>query len=309
MNFCRPTIVISKCLEFEACRYDGALISNKHIRKLKEFIDFKVVCPEVEIGMGVPRDTIRIINNKGQRVLYQDGTGKDFSKKMTQFSKSYLSKLTKVDGFILKSKSPSCGIRSAKVFRGIKGEAVGRGSGFFAEQVLSLFPAHPAEQESRLSDVFYREHFYSAVFTIAEFRSVDSFKKLYEYHAKHKYLFMSYNQLMMTEMGRIAANSQKKDIVAVLGAYFDHLLQIFRRRARYTSNINSLMHVFGYFKNIATPSQKRLFLDSLEMYRNRQKPLSFPSDILLSWINDSDSSYLDRQSFFKPFPRELRVYD
>ena len=154
MNFCRPTIVISKCLEFEACRYDGALISNKHIRKLKEFIDFKVVCPEVEIGMGVPRDTIRIINNKGQRVLYQDGTGKDFSKKMTQFSKSYLSKLTKVDGFILKSKSPSCGIRSAKVFRGIKGEAVGRGSGFFAEQVLSLFPAHPAEQESRLSDVF-----------------------------------------------------------------------------------------------------------------------------------------------------------
>ena len=93
MIFSRPKVVISKCLEFEACRYDGQIINNKHIQKLKKYIDFEPVCPEVEIGMGIPRDTIRIVENKKERLLFQPETGKDFSKEMDTFSTEYLNSI------------------------------------------------------------------------------------------------------------------------------------------------------------------------------------------------------------------------
>ena len=115
IEYLRPKIIVSKCLEFDACRYDGQLIKNKFIKNLKKFIDFIPVCPEVEIGMGIPRDTIRIIKNKEERLLFQPETGKDFSKKMDLFSKKFLNNLEIVDGFILKTDSPSCGVFSAKM--------------------------------------------------------------------------------------------------------------------------------------------------------------------------------------------------
>ena len=308
MNFLRPKIFISKCLEFEACRYDGQIINNQHIKQLKEFIDFEPVCPEVEIGMGIPRNTIKIVENNEEKLLYQPETGKDFSKKMNSFSKNYLKKINNIDGFILKTNSPSCGVTSAKIYpKKNNGAAIKRSSGFFAENILSMFPTHPIEEEKRLNNIFIREHFYTSIFTLADFKTVSDFDTLYKYHAKHKYLFMSYNQTLMRKMGIIAANRNNKKIKTILNEYYDSLLLLLSKKSRLLSNINTQMHVMGYFKKMLTQKEKTHFLETLELYRNKKIPISSINNILVSWINRFENKYLENQSFFHPFPHELII--
>ena len=305
MNFIKPKIIISKCLEHDACRFDGQLINNKYIKKLKSFIDFTTVCPEVEIGMGIPRKPIRIIHDEDKIMLHQSETNIDFSADMNNFSKDYLSKIKQIDGFILKSASPSCGINSTKVFQRKHPAPIGKGAGLFAAEIIKIFPNHPKEEEKRLNNAVLREHFFTAIFTIADFRSVKSFDSLYKYHAKHKYLFMAYNQTLMRKMGKIAANDYSLDIEEVKNLYYDSLLQIFIKKSRYKANINTQMHVMGYFKKDLSPKEKKLFLEKLESYRNKKIPISAINNMLYSWIVRFENEYLMNQSFFNPFPEDL----
>ena len=165
-DFFKPKIIISKCLEFEACRYDGQIINNKYIKKLKKFIDFNPVCPEVEIGMGIPRKPIHIEKNNNKVKLYQSETGIDFSSKMNTFSKDYISNINNIVGFILKSSSPSCAISSAKIFGKKKIAPIGVGPGFFASKIIKKFPNHPKEEEKRLNNQILREQFFTSIFTL-----------------------------------------------------------------------------------------------------------------------------------------------
>ena len=306
MEFLKPKIVISKCLEFDACRYDGQIINNSYIKKLKKFIDFNPVCPEVEIGMGIPRDTIRIIKNKKENLLYQPNTGKDFSKKMNTFSESFLKKISYIDGFILKTDSPSCGVFSAKMYpKKDNCPADQRGSGFFAEKVLSMYPNHPIEEEKRLNNVFIREHFYTSIFTLADFRNVTNIDSLYKYHSKHKYLFMSYNQNLMKKMGKIAADNKNRKTIDVINDYYNCLLHLFSKKSRIPSNINTQTHIMGYFKKSLSSKEKEHFLKLIELYRNKKTPISSINSLLQSWTIRFDNEYLIKQSFLNPFPKEL----
>tara|TARA_B100002052_G_scaffold105748_1_gene97427 strand:- start:154 stop:1101 length:948 start_codon:yes stop_codon:yes gene_type:complete len=306
MKFIRPKIIISKCLEFDACRYDGQIITNKYIKELKKYIDFEPVCPEVEIGMGIPRDTIRIVELKNKQLLYQPETKKDFGKKMNAFSNTYLNSINSIDGFILKADSPSCGISTAKIYPKKKNvPASGRGSGFFAKNVLKKFPNHPAEEEKRLNNIFIREKFYTSIFTLADFRSVFDINTLYKYHAKHKYLFMTFNQIIMAKMGNIAANRNNDEIEKVIKKYYDYLIILLSKNPRIPTKINTIMHVLGYFKKQLNKNEKKHFLESLDSYKNRRIPLSALTNILYSWIIRFDNKYLMNQSFFNPFPKEL----
>ena len=310
MKFLKPKIVISKCLEFEACRYDGQIINNNHIKKLKKFIDFYPVCPEVEIGMGVPRETIRIIEENDKTILYQPETEKDFSTKMDKFSKEYLNNLNNIDGFILKSKSPSCGFKSAKIYTKKKNvPAIRTGNGLFTRNIISKYPNHPIEEEKRLNNIHIREHYFTCIFTVADFKMLNNFNTLYKYHAKHKYLFMSYNQTLMREMGKIAANEKNESFDLVKNKYFDNLLILLSKKSRYTSNINTQMHVMGYFKKHLSSNEKNHFLDTIDLYRKRKIPLSSVNSILYSWIFRFENKYLMNQSFFNPFPKDLIYKD
>tara|TARA_B100000676_G_scaffold62569_1_gene61929 strand:- start:3043 stop:3987 length:945 start_codon:yes stop_codon:yes gene_type:complete len=309
MNFIKPKIIISKCLEHDACRFDGLLINNKYIKKLKKFIEFITVCPEVEIGMGIPRKPIRIIHDDNKIILQQSDTGIDWSKKMNNFSKKYISEIEYVDGFILKSASPSCGINSTKIFQKKHPAPIGKGNGLFAEQIVQNFPNHPKEEEKRLNNSILREHFFTSIFTIADFRSVNNFETLYKYHAKHKYLFMSYNQTLMTKMGKIAANDNNLKIEEVKDQYYKDLLLLFLKKSRYKTNINTHMHVMGYFKKELTSKEKKMFLNKLDLYRNKKIPISGINNMLLSWIIRFENDYLINQSFFNPFPEELIEQD
>ena len=305
MKFTKPKILISKCLEFDSCRFDGQMINSNYIKKLKNCIDFVTICPEVEIGMGTPRKPIRIIEENNQLRLIQKDSKIDYSSKMNNFSSNYLSEINTIDGFIPKANSPSCGINNAKKYLKGNPAPVGKTSGLFASEVINLFPDHPKEDEKRLNNPFIREFFYTAIFTIADFKSVLDFNSLYKYHARHKYLFMAFNQVLLKKLGNIAANKEKFKFKIVWENYFYILLKLLSKKPRYPSNINSQMHVMGYFKKEISTNEKKHFLDMIELYRQRKVPISSVNSILSSWIHRFDNQYLMNQSFLNPFPSEL----
>ncbi len=167
----KPTIVVSKCLGFAACRYDGGEVASELIARLKPYVTFIPVCPEEEIGLGTPREPILITLNGNRRRLIQPAERKELSEIMNRFAEDFLASLKEVDGFILKSKSPSCGINDVKLFADESAtKVVGKGSGFFAEAVLEKFPHLPVKTERRLqSYARERERFFERIFGRKDF--------------------------------------------------------------------------------------------------------------------------------------------
>lgn len=166
-KYAKPRIVVSKCLGFAACRYNGLMISSPFVRKLKDQVDFVPVCPEQEIGLGVPRDPIRIIETGDRRCLYQPATGRDLTKVMNAFISSFLKALGTVDGFLLKSGSPSCGIRDVKIYSDTRKRLTNhttKGRGFFGGRVVKLYPNLAVEDEARLENAVIKERFLIRIF-------------------------------------------------------------------------------------------------------------------------------------------------
>ncbi|MEX0998453.1 MAG: DUF523 and DUF1722 domain-containing protein [Thermodesulfobacteriota bacterium] len=308
-KFPKPVVVTSKCFEFDACRYNGVMIPNNFVQKLEPFVKFIPVCPEMEIGLGVPRDVIRVVENKGEKLLVQPTTGKELSKSMYKFADGFLNSLDSVDGFILKSRSPSCGINNAKVFPDADNPVpIGKGPGLFAEKVLEKYPGVAIEDEGRLLNYNIREHFLTKLYTLARFREVkkkNTAKSLIEFQSDNKYIFMSYSQREMRVLGRIAANQSQLPIEEVISEYEKHLQIALSNHPRRSTHINTLMHGLGYFSKKLTSKEKFYFLTMLESYRNAKVPLSAILSVLESWIIKYDVEYLARQTFFAPYPTEL----
>ena len=308
-SLARPTVVVSKCLGFAACRYNGLSVSSDVVKALMPHVDFIPVCAEVEIGLGVPREPIRVVSGPGGLRLLQPSSGIDVTDKMTRFAETFLDSLAIVDGFILKSRSPSCGVRDVKVFRGVEKEAaVGKGSGFFGAAVVEKFPGHPAEDEGRLLNFRIREHFLTSLYALARFRAARArlaMRDLVDYQARNKLLLMSYNQKEMRLLGKIVANPEKKAMPAVLDEYEAHLRAALANPPKYVSNINVLMHAAGYFKEGLAAPEKAHFIASLEKYRAGKIPLSAAIAIVNSWLARFGSDYLKQQTYFEPYPEEL----
>ncbi len=309
VEFARPKIVSSKCLEFEACRYNGVMIPDPFVRKLIPLADFVPVCPEVEIGLGVPRDPIRVVSEGGELKLLQPSTGLDCTGRMLTFCRSFLDSLEEVDGFLLKYRSPSCGIKDVKVHPPREGAPpLGKGAGFFGAAVLERFPLLPVEDEGRLNNFTIREHFLTRLFTSAAFRQAAAgraMRDLVDFHARNKLLLMAYHQGELKRMGKLVANPEKLRPERVIEEYREHLLRALARPPRFTSGINVLMHALGYFKKGLSAREKAYFLDQLELYRAGKVPLSAPVSVINAWIARFDQEYLARQTFFSPYPVEL----
>lgn len=308
-DFPKPVIVTSKCFEFDACRYNGAMIPNNLVQALEPFVKFLPVCPEVEIGLGIPRDPIRIVNKKGVRKLVQPSSGRDLTKLMTGFADKYLGSLGEVDGFILKNRSPSCAIKDTKEYPDAENpSATGKGSGLFAEKVLEKFPGAAIEDEGRLKNPGIREHYLTRIFTLARWRETKkkrSRKALVDFQSDHKFILMSYNQKEMRELGRIIGNKEGRSLEETVRLYDEHLRYALSRFPRRNSNINVLMHGMGYFSDELTKGEKKHFLGLMDKYREEKIPLSTLQSVIESWIIKYDEEYLARQIYFRPFPEAL----
>jgi uncharacterized protein YbgA (DUF1722 family)/uncharacterized protein YbbK (DUF523 family) len=308
-EFSRPSVFSSKCLGFDTCRYNGVAIPCETVEKLKPFVDYITHCPEVEIGLGVPRATIRVIEENGQLELYQPETGKIFTREMSHYTARTLDNLPPVDGFILKHKSPSCGQADVKLFRGRENKSpVKRVAGFFGGEVARRFEGLAIEDEGRLSNFTIRERFLISIFTHAKFRSIRAKarnKDLVSFHSQNKLLFMACNQAALKQLGKIVANEAKLAPADVYNAYYPPMLRLLNSGPQRTQTINVLMHALGYFKKQLNTKEKAHFLDMLESYRERKVPLSAITSVLRSWTMRLESPYLDMQTFFMPYPPEL----
>ncbi|MEP0828957.1 MAG: DUF1722 domain-containing protein, partial [bacterium] len=244
--FSRPRVVVSKCLGFEAVRYNGAIIPCEFVDRLRGTVDFFPVCPEMEIGLGTPRDPIHIARRGNKDILIQPATGRDLTESMNRFSEKFLRSLTDVDGFILKSRSPSCGIKEVKIHSNKeKSPAVGKGPGFFGGKVLDSYPGLAIEDEGRLLNLKIREHFLTRIFAFAAFREIrksGSMGQLVQFQAQNKLLLMSYSQKEMRLLGKIVANHEKQPFEKVATEYALHLQMALLKPSRDSNNINTLMH-------------------------------------------------------------------
>ncbi len=307
--FAKPIVVVSKCLEFEACRYNGERISSHFINRLKPHVRFRPVCPEVEIGLGTPRDPIRIYLQGEKKALYQPGTRKHLTQKMNAFSGRFLAGLEEVDGFILKAKSPSCAITDAKIFPSAASAAhVAQGSGLFAGAALERFGSCAFVDEMGLNYRQVRAGFLTKIFALAGFHEIKKSgraARLVRYHAENKLLFMAYHQETMREMGRIAANHEKREFGEAVSAYESALLRLLAHPPARASYVNALAHAMGHFPEKTSREEKSRFLDMATRYREGKIPLDALIETLREWTARMGSEYLEAQTLFEPYPRVL----
>lgn len=309
-DFVTPKVVVSRCIEIEPCRYNGLKIASDFVKQLIPHVNLISVCPEVGIGLGTPRDALRIVMKEDKMKLIQPKTGLDFTEKMDAFVNSFLDSLPEVDGFILKGRSPTSAIKDAKRYSGPNpGDALrGKGPGFFGMAVLERFSHLAIEDEGRLRNPNIKSNFLTKLYTLAKFRDVKrskSSKDVLNFHSENKLLLKAYNEKEMRILGRIVAKRDQYNIVKLITDYEKHLLQALKRAPRCGSQINVLMNSMGYFSNSLSGEEKEFFLKSLDDYKSGVIPLSVLTGISTSWLLRFKDDYLLSQSFFEPYPKEL----
>jgi uncharacterized protein YbbK (DUF523 family)/uncharacterized protein YbgA (DUF1722 family) len=311
MNFPRPKVVVSKCLGFEACRYNGQKIRDHSVDLLAPYVEFMPVCPEVEIGLGVPRDPVRVVCEEGgSPMLYQPATGRDVTGQMLEFTSRFFSQLEQPDGFILKHRSPSCGPWDVKSYSSKENPgAAGKGRGLFGAAVLQRLPDLPVEDEGRLRNFTIREHFFTTLFTLARFReqerTASGIRSLVNFHTEAKLLLMAYNQSAMRRLGKITANHERHPAEKVWELYGRELVGVFDSPPKFTNMINAFQHAFGGMSDRLAPGERRFFLNTLEEYRDERVPASTVIHLLKSWAVRFDNRYLLGQLLMEPYPHDL----
>ncbi len=307
--FPKPKVIVSKCLGFDHCRYNGDTINDRFIHKLKDYVDFVPVCPEVEIGLGIPRSPIRIAEVKGDFFLYQPATEKIVTDDMKTFVNTFLNSQENIDGFILKNRSPSCGLSDVKIYQGLdKSASSKRGQGFFGSEVGQRFPFTAIEDEGRLKNFELREHFLIKLFTMARFREarvIGTMNELVQFQAHHKLLLMAYNEPHFRNCGRIVANHEKLSPEEVYQRYQVELAEVLRRKPRYTSIINMLYHAMGFVSDGLTRDEKTFLMNTIEEYRDERIPLSAVLHLIQAHAIRFNNTYVTEQVFMNPYPREL----
>ena len=308
-DFTKPRVVVSKCIEFEPARYNGQMMTSDLVRSLKPLVEFIPVCPEVGVGLGVPRDPVRIVKVGDVLRLIQPATGLDLTDRMNRFSKDFLDALPEVDGFILKSKSPSSAMKDAKIYPSTeKVASVGRGPGFFGGAVVDRLGHLAVEDERRLLNSRIKEHFLTKLYTLADFRSVKNsgnINRLIAFQSRNKLLFTAYSQTELRAMGRIVAQPKGRPLQETITEYQSHLWKALQRPPRRGANENVLTKAAGYFTSKLSKNEKTFFLDAVAKYRAGKFPLSTPLNVLKAWIIRFNEEYLMQQTFFEPYPEAL----
>jgi uncharacterized protein YbbK (DUF523 family)/uncharacterized protein YbgA (DUF1722 family) len=304
-----PVVVLSKCLEQDACRYNGQMIRDDFVRELEPYVRYVTTCPEVEIGLGVPRDPIRLVRMDGATKLLQPSTGRDLTDPMLAFADRFLDDLDEVDGFILKNRSPSCGLKDVKVHPDAGDTPpTGQGAGMFAERVLERYDHLAVEDEGRLRSPAIRHHFLTRLFAFASFRGVEASPKVRDiaaYHAGNRLLFMAHNQAGVRRLVEVLANDDGLSPGEVAAAYRDELARVLARPARPGAWVNVAQHAFGYVSDVLSTREQGFFDTLLDEYGQGRQPLQSVLSVLTGWLARIEVPSMEAQTLFEPYPAEL----
>jgi len=309
----RIRLGVSKCLLGEPVRYDGQHKRDTFVvDTLGPLVDFVPVCPEVECGLGVPREAMRLIGTKENPRLVTIRSGQDITPRMQDWIKPRLDQLAKENlcGYIFKARSPSSGMERVKIYNE-KGGVVGYGAGLFAAAFMARFPLLPVEEEGRLNDPLLRDNFVERIFTLRRYRDAvagaRTLKPLMTFHATHKYLLMAHQPARVRAMGQLLAGSAPRAIRETTAAYEDMLLDTLKTKTTTVRYVNVLQHMIGYLKQQLTADEKQEFAELLDDYRRDDVPLIAPIVMLRHYVRKYNEPYLATQAVLYPHPLELRL--
>lgn len=306
-------IGVSACLLGQPVRYDGQHKHDHYITDtLGRYFDFVAVCPEVECGLGVPRESMRLVGDPAAPRLVTTRTGIDLTDRMVKWAAQRVKALEPEDlhGFIFKSRSPSSGMENVKVYND-KGMVGGKSPGLFGKAFQEHFPTLPCEDEGRLNDVDLRENFIERVFTLWRFRqavgAAPRLSTLMDFHARNKLLIQSHHESLMREMGRELAALKPAQARAHIPVYEAKLMRAMKALATVAKHTNILQHMLGYLRGLADDGDRQELAALIGQYHQGLVPLIVPVTMLRHYILKHDIAYLKDQYYLAPHPLELKL--
>lgn len=300
---------ISSCLLGQRVRYDGNHKQDDFIvGTLGRFFEWIPVCPEVAIGLGVPRPPIRLVGSvmSPRAVGVKDPT-LDVTGKLAAYGRQQARKLDAISGYIFKSKSPSCGMERVKIYGHASSRAHSRG--IYAAAFLASRPWLPAEEEGRLGDPRLRDNFIERVFAYRRWQAMTtvglSAAGLVEFHTCHKLTLMAHNPEAYRALGRLTAQASRSNLKNISPVYLQQFMQGLHHLTTPVRHTNVLMHIMGYLKKHLDSTSKAELLDLIHAYRHGETPLTAPLTLLKHYFRLFPDLYIARQTYLYPDPREL----
>jgi len=304
---------ISSCLLGEEVRWDGGHKRDRFIAEhLSRHVEYVPVCPELEVGMGVPREAVRLVGDSAVPRMVGIHTGKDWTAGMREYARSRVRQLEALDlsGYVLKKDSPSCGMERVRVHSG-KGRPSRKGVGLFARELQIRMPLLPVEEEGRLQDAGLRENFIERVFAYRRLKDLlDSGcrrRNLVLFHTAHKYLLLSHSPGSYQELGRLVAGAKEHAGKRLGAIYGERFMEALRSPATVARHFKVLQHAAGYFRDILHAEDKQDLQRVLDDYRRHLVPLVVPLTLLKHHIERQRIEFLQNQIYFHWHPKELML--
>ena len=306
-------IGISSCLLGQKVRFDGGHKRDAFlVDTFGAFVEWVPVCPEVELGLGTPRESLRLVRKDGLVHMVNTKSGRDITVEMRRWSRARVDELSKesLAGYVLKKDSPSCGMERVKVY-GESGMAEKNGRGFFAEALMERFPRLPVEEEGRLSDPRLRDNFVERVFAYVRLRELFRARwttgDLVRFHTAHKMALLAHSPQMYEELGRLVATAKTLTRGDVETRYRELFMDALAKMATARKHTNVLQHMLGHFKELLDADEKQELLGTVEDYRLGLVPLVVPLTLIKHHVRRRHVEYLAGQVYLDPHPKELML--
>jgi uncharacterized protein YbgA (DUF1722 family)/uncharacterized protein YbbK (DUF523 family) len=306
-------IGISSCLLGREVRFDGGHKRDAFLTEtLGRFVEWVPVCPEVELGLGVPRPTLRLEREEDELRLVEKGTGRDLTAAMRRFAARRSRELEGQDlcGYVLKSRSPSCGMERVRTHDARGGPAPG-GRGIFASMLLEAFPELPVEEEGRLHDPVLRENWVERVFAYRRLRGLLAGRfapgRVVAFHTAHKLALMAHSPEAYRALGRLVAALRSVPSAEFRERYARGFMQALARRATRGRNANVLQHMAGHLREGLDAADRAELAGSIHDYRAGLVPLVVPVTLVRHHARRLAAAYLLGQVYLDPHPKELML--
>ena len=304
---------LSACLAGDEVRFNGGHARQAYLTNtLGQFFEFVTACPEVEAGMTVPRPTVRLVNSGGRIRVVDPKNEIDWTAAMEDHAVERASMVTDNDlsGFILKSKSPSCGVERVKVYHE-NGMPQMNGRGIFAVELLRRYPWLPVEEEGRLNDPSLRENFVERVFAYQRlkglFKSRWTVGAVVDFHTTEKLLLRAHHETTYRQLGRLVADAKGMPRPAFAAEYQSTFMKAMSYKTTVRKHTNVLEHMLGHLRDSGDDEARGQARTAIEDYRNGLVPLIVPVTLFLYFAKRYEIDYLNRQSYLRPHPKELML--
>jgi uncharacterized protein YbgA (DUF1722 family)/uncharacterized protein YbbK (DUF523 family) len=303
---------ISSCLLGAKVRYDGGHKYDAYINAtLAQVFEFVPLCPETAIGLGTPREPIRLVGDPaGPRAVGVRDPTRDATNELTSYGREMGDRLREISGYIFKRASPSCGMERVKVYND-QGMPTAKGVGVYARAFMEARPLLPVEEEGRLGDPVLRDNFLERVFVYNRWQQLTAAKltprRLVDFHTEHKLLVMAHSQAAYRRLGRLVARAGQGEIEELGAAYVAELMRALKRRVSRGRHANILLHLLGYLKRMLDAADRAEMVSTIEAYRRGAVPLIVPITLLKHHFRRHPDPYIERQRYLNPDPRELML--